>query len=469
MTKIMKKAAVAIITASIVLLVAFPQYGLLALSEINAPQIVASTAPNFSVSASPSRLYVIVGDAETSTIRVGSLNKFNGTVDLDVEHVDGLIANLAQKSIKVMYNQAGYAELSIKAQPKIDPGTYNVTVTASSGSLSHSVNLTVRVLQPDFAVKANPSTMYVVNGTSGTSNVTLTSIDRFNGTIALSASTSIGWVAPTLGKNVLTLNYPKTNSTILTVSVPANAKPGKYTIVVTAETGNNDKSDKSDEITHSVNVTVQAINPDFRIYASPSAMYLLQGTSQDSTIRVYSVDRFNGTVTLTTNIPAALTGSGLIPPSPSLAITYNTAGTSMLHVNVPSTAKAGKCTIIVTAKSGTLTHSVNVTVQVIKPDIIVYSSPSYISAKAGTNQNATIRVNSLGRFNGTVTLKPTSPGGWTTTMVVNPLQVAYNQSNSTKVTIAIPADTEPGKYTVDFTGTSGSLSDSTSIKIVVVP
>jgi uncharacterized membrane protein len=48
------------------------------------------------------------------------------------------------------------------------------------------------------------------------------------------------------------------------------------------------------------------------------------------------------------------------------------------------------------------------------------------------------------------------------------LQVTYNQSNSTKITIAIPADTEPGKYTVDFTGTSGLLSDSTSIKIVVV-
>lgn len=467
MPKMKTKIAFSLILASIVLLVAFPQYGLLALSETNAPQIGASTAPNFTVSASPSRLYVVVGDTEISTIRVSPLNKFNGTVDLDVGHVDGVIANLAPKSIKVMYNQAGYAELSIKAQPKIDPGTYNVTVTASNGSLSHSVNVTVRVLQPDFAIKANPCIMYVVNGTSGTSNVTLTSIDRFNGTIALSASVPLGWAAPTLGKNVLTLNYPKINSTILTVSVPANAKPGKYTIVVTAESDNHGESDdKSDDMTHSVNVTVQVINPDFRIYANPSTMYLLQGTSQDSTIRVYSVDRFNGTVTLAATIPAAWTGSGLT--STSLTITYNTAGTSMLNVNVPPNAKAGKYTIIVTAKSGTLTHSVNVTVQVIKPDIAIYSYPSYISVKAGTTQNATVRVASLGRFNGTVTLTATSPSGWTTTMVVNPLQVTYSQSNSTKVTMAIPADAEPGKYTVDFKATSGPLFDTTSIKIVVV-
>jgi hypothetical protein len=463
MPKMKTKIAFSLILASIVLLVAFPQYGLLALSEINAPQIAALTAPNFSVSANPSRLYVIVGDAEISTIRVSSLNKFNGTVDLDVAHVDGLIANLAQKSTKVMYNQAGYAELSIKAQPKIDPGTYNVTVTASSDSLSHSVNVTVRVLQPDFAIKPNPWTMYILNGTSGTSNVTLTSIDRFNGTIALSASGPFGWAAPTLGKNVLTLNYPKLNSTILTVNVPASTKSGKYTIVVTAESGNHGESD---EITHSVTVTVQVINPDFRIYASPSTMYLLPGTSQGSTIRVYSVDRFNGTVTLAAPIPAALKGSALT--STSLAIKYNIVGSSMLNVNVPLGAKAGKYVITVEGQSGLLTHSVNVTVQVIKPDIVIYSSPSYISVKAGTTQNATVRVASLGRFNGTVTLTATSPSGWTTTIVVSPLQVTYNQSNSTKITIAIPAVAEPGKYTVEFTGTSGLLSDSTSIKIVVV-
>jgi hypothetical protein len=34
----------------------------------------------------------------------------------------------------------------------------------------------------------------------------------------------------------------------------------------------------------------------------------------------------------------------------------------------------------------------------------------------------------------------------------------YNQSNSTKVSIAIPTDTEPGKYTVEFKGTSSSPS-----------
>jgi uncharacterized membrane protein len=468
MAKMKTKIAFSLILASIVLLVAFPQYGLLALSETNVPQTTTLTAPNFTVSASPSRLYVIIGDAETSTIRVSPVNKFNGTVDLEITHVDGIIANLNRKSLTVKYNQAGYAELSVKAQPKIDPGTYNVTVTATSPfSLTHSVNVTVRVLQPDFAIRACPSTMYVLNGTTGTSNVTLTSIDRFNGTIELSASVPCGWEAPTFCKNVLTLNYPKINSTILTVNVPACAKPGKYTIVVTAESGTHGESDgKFDDMTHSVNVTVQVINPDFRIYANPSTMYLLPGTNQDSTVRVYSVDRFNGTVSLAATIPPALTGSGLT--SKSLAITYNTAGTSMLNVNVPSNAKAEKYTITVTATSGTITHSVNVTVQVIKPDIVIYSSPSYIAAKAGTTQNATIRVNSLGRFNGTVTLVATSPGGWTTTMVVNPLKVTYNQSNSTKVTIAIPADAELGKYTVDFKATSGPLSDSTSIKIVVV-
>ena len=466
MPKTKNKIAFAVIIASVVLITCIPQYGLLALSQTNMVQdlqIAASTAPNFRVGANPSRLYIVVGVTETSVIKVSSVNRFNGTIDLDVDSASGIISKIAPNSVTIKYNQPGYATLSIKAQPKIEPGIYNITITASSGSLSHSVNVTVRVLQPDFILRASPSIVYVVKGTTGTSNISVYSVDRFNGTISLTVSTPIGWTGPTFGKNMLSLNYPKSNSTMLSVTVPTDARTGKYAVTVTGETGN---KDKSDELIHSVNVTVQVINPDFRISVNPSTMYLLPGTSQNSIIRVSSVDRFNGTITLTPIIPSPLTGS-LLPLS--LSIAYNKAESSTLSITVPSSAKTGKYVIPITANSGSLTHSINVTVQVIKPDIAIYSSPSFLSIKAGTSANATIKTLSLGRFNGTVTLTTASPSGWTTTIDTNQLKVMYNQSNSTKVSIAIPTDTEPGKYTVEFTGTSSSLSDSTSIKIVVVP
>jgi len=288
----------------------------------------------------------------------------------------------------------------------------------------------------------------------------------------LTASAPAGWALPIFGKNPLTLTYPKTNSTTLSVTAPATAKPGKYIATVTGEYRNHGESD---DISHSVNVTVQVISPDFKVTASPSTLYLLKGTSQNSVIRVTSVDRFNGSVSLTHAV-IIHPDAGLLTEtlsSSSLSILYNQAGSSMLSITVPATPKFGKYVIQVTAKGSYLgkdiEHSVNVTVNVINPDFAIYSSPSFVSIPAGTSANATIKVLSLGRLNDTIALTATSPSGWTTTIYSNPLKVMYNQSNSTKVTIAVPAGAESGKYIVDFKGQgAGSLlSDTTSVKIVV--
>src|SRR5206468_6057735 len=68
---------------------------------------------------------------------------------------------------------------------------YTVTVAGNSGSISHStiVHVSVR-LSPDFSVAANPSSITISQSSSGTSNLTLTSMNGFSGIVNLSATVS---------------------------------------------------------------------------------------------------------------------------------------------------------------------------------------------------------------------------------------------------------------------------------------
>jgi uncharacterized membrane protein len=110
-----------------------------------------------------------------------------------------------------------------------------------------------------------------------------------------------------------------------------------------------------------VNVTVDVVAPDFWMFAYPSYLPVSAGSTGNSTIFVMSLYGFNGTVSLATTAPAGWTTS--VVPS-SLSMTGRYWNCSMLSVAVPLGTAAGKYTIVVTGKSGSLTHSANVTVVV---------------------------------------------------------------------------------------------------------
>src|SRR5207302_10191364 len=71
-------------------------------------------------------------------------------------------------------------------------GSYIVTVTGTSSSLSHSATITVTV--QDFAISAGPTSVTVLAGVSGTSTITVTALQGFSGIINLTAG-----VAPSTG------------------------------------------------------------------------------------------------------------------------------------------------------------------------------------------------------------------------------------------------------------------------------
>jgi hypothetical protein len=121
-------------------------------------------------------------------------------------------------------------------------GTYTVTVTGTSGPVSHTTaTITVVVSTRDFTIAANPTTISIaVNGT-GTSTISITPIGGFSDTVSLTAT-----VNATTGLTATLNPTSVTMSGTSTLTVTGSAA-GTYLVTVTGTSGT---------ITHNTNVTV---------------------------------------------------------------------------------------------------------------------------------------------------------------------------------------------------------------------
>src|SRR3989440_10966751 len=105
---------------------------------------------------------------------------------------------------------------------------------------------------PDFGISATPASLSIHIGSSGTSTITLTSLNGFAGTIGLSTSiacSGLCLIYPTASLNPtsVTLTAGGSGVSTLTVATSVLTTPGAYTITITATSGS---------ITHTVTVTV---------------------------------------------------------------------------------------------------------------------------------------------------------------------------------------------------------------------
>ena len=371
----------------------------------------------------------------------------------------GLIANLAASSLSIKYNESGTTIISITVPASTSAGKYIVVVTGQNagGSLSHSANITIQVIKPDFSIYGSPGYLSIVSGQTATTQICLYSLSWFNGTVSLTEQCPSGWTDPVFVSSLLKLSYGGSATTGLTIAVPYGTSSGQYTITVIGEAAGG--------LSHPVTLTVYVLNPNFNMYTSPSNLYLIAGTTGNSIITCSPTDRFNGTITLTTQAPGGW--STTLPTT--LAIDYAHHGKTTLSISVPLGTFDGKYSITATGTCGALTRSVTITVQIITPDIALQSSPSLTTIRGGAAGNVTIGVVALGRYNGTITLSATGPDGWTATFYKPTFNVAYNHTtDSSKMLITIPTGTAPGKYNILVTANGDQLSLTDTISVTVI-
>jgi len=112
-----------------------------------------NTAPYFTVVASQPAS-VTSGSSSTSTITVGSVNGFGGTVTLTDTVPSGLTCTAISPSTVTGH---GTASLSCTSTT---PGTYTVTIKATSGTTSHTTTTTITIAEVPSRTPSAPATIF---------------------------------------------------------------------------------------------------------------------------------------------------------------------------------------------------------------------------------------------------------------------------------------------------------------------
>src|SRR5206468_249358 len=200
-------------------------------NDQNAPKMneffTTPQGPDFSLSANPNTVSFVAGDSTTSTITLHSTGGFTGTVALSTSSSPAGIDTTCNPS-NVNGNQTSTCTLSGST-----PGSYVVSVTGTSGSLTHKTSISARVtapVGPDFSLSASPSSVSFVAGQSATSTISLQPSEGFTGTVALTpASSPAGVTASCFPSSI-------SGTQVSTCMLNATA-PGSYTVVVTGTSG----------------------------------------------------------------------------------------------------------------------------------------------------------------------------------------------------------------------------------------
>jgi len=200
--------------------------------------------------------------------------------------------------------------------------------------------------------------------------------------------------------------------------------------------------------------------PNFSLSASPSSLAINRGASGTSTITITRTGGFAGAVTFT----AAGLSSG-VTASFTPATTTTTDTSSVLTFTASTTAATGAVTITITGTSGAVSHSATISLTVnvpATPNFTIAASPAAVSINRGATSGSTITVTPSGGFTGSVALSASGlPLGVTTGFS------PASTTGTSALTFAASSTATLGAATVTITGTSGTITHTTSISLMV--
>jgi hypothetical protein len=299
---------------------------------------------DFSFAISPTSISFASGSTATATITLASLNGFAGSVILST---GSIIPSTPPLSVtynpsKVTLSTGGTmtSTATFSASPT-NGTTYHAQVKATSGSrVKTSPTLTVQVGLagvPDFTLGASPTSLSIMPSATGTSSITVASLNGFTGTVNLAATVSPS-TGPTVSLSSASIAGGSGSST-LTVISQSSTPFGTYNVTVTGISG---------ALTHLTEVAVIVANSGVGIVcivpsgtiscpASPAIITGTQGTQLRISVFIQGSNVLNGfDITLLTdhNVlqPVGISLNGTVLPTPPTILSECVGGV-IVHGN----------------------------------------------------------------------------------------------------------------------------------------
>ena len=189
---------------------------------------VTSQQADFSVTATPSSRKVPPGTGTTYSVSVTPSGGFNGTVNFSVSGLpSGATATFNPTSV----TGSGSSTLSITTSSSTPPGNYSLTITATSGNLTHTAKVSLQVA--DFSISASPSSQTVGRNSQTTFTVSVAALGPFSGSVTFLVS---GLPARVTSSFVPT-SVTGSGTTTLTITTKPKTPIGTYPLTIKGKAG----------------------------------------------------------------------------------------------------------------------------------------------------------------------------------------------------------------------------------------
>ena len=364
------------------------------------------------------------------------------------------------------------ASSDFNCHPPGQPG-YIITFCPAPGVPNTDPNVS-----PTFTITATDDNQTVAPGASVSYHLNITASSTFSGTVNLGAahlpqsctwdgtgkpSCSAAASKATFDRPSVALTQGSTVPVVMTIQTSASPAPilGTAAIEVIGQGG------AIENVWEGALTVADTSAADYSLGVSPAtAVTIKPGGSLVYDLTLTPKNGFSGTVTLKSfGTPA---GTATFNPG-QVTLSGSSAQTATLTLSTSSSATAKTYFPLITAFSsnrlhdfqGTLTLSTSST-----PDFTISATPVSETVVAGSNTSYTANVAAQNGFTGTVSLSANGlPSGASASFA----PASISGSGSSTLSITTSAATTIGTFTLTLTGTSGGLSHSASVTLVVNP
>jgi hypothetical protein len=308
----------------------------------------------FFISVFPQFLSLSPGQTTFGFVRISGVNNFIGTVNLSTVSVpSGVLATVSPPTATLTTgNQTAFSTLTVQAGATANPGNSVVFVIGNSTTSFAVAPVGLQITDYSVAL-GNPDVTVPVTG-SAASTVFVSSLNGFNGPIAISVSGVPSGVFVTATPNFLFLGSGGIVSATLSIATSSVARAGNYDITIAAAGGS---------LTHTATLRLHVT--DFSVTASSQTVSMSKRQTVNVTISIASLNGFSQPVTLTGTILGNTTGV-TITITPSTLATAGGVVTATLTISTALKPTLGTFTVLVTASSGSLVHIVPITLTITK-------------------------------------------------------------------------------------------------------